>query len=83
MAGVGIIGAIVIGGLAGWLAGKIMRGGGFGLLGNIGVGIVGSFAGGFLFNLVDISIGAGWVGSLITSTIGAVVLLWIIGLIKK
>ena len=83
MEGVGIIGAIIIGGIAGWLAGKIMRGGGFGVLGNIAVGILGSFAGGFLFNLAGISIAAGLVGSLVTSTVGAVVLLWLVGVLKK
>ena len=83
MEGVGLIAMLVIGGVAGWLAGKIMRGGGFGILGNIAVGILGAFAGSFLFNLVGISIAGGIVGSLITSTVGAVVLLWLVSLFKK
>jgi uncharacterized membrane protein YeaQ/YmgE (transglycosylase-associated protein family) len=74
---------LAIGAVAGWLAGSLMKGGGFGLLGNIVVGIIGAFVGGFLFNLIGISAGAGLVGSLITSVTGAVVLLFVVGLIKK
>ncbi|MEI7994694.1 MAG: GlsB/YeaQ/YmgE family stress response membrane protein [Methylococcaceae bacterium] len=74
---------IAIGAVAGWLAGLIMRGGGFGLLGNIVVGIVGSVAGGYLFGLAGIGIGGGLVGSIVTATVGAIVLLFIIRLIKK
>jgi len=74
---------IAIGAVAGWLAGLIMRGGGFGLLGNIVVGIVGSVAGGYLFGLAGIGVGGGLVGSIVTATVGAIVLLFIIRLIKK
>ena len=74
---------LAIGAVAGWLAGLLMRGGGFGLLGNIVVGIIGAVAGGFLFGLVGISAGSGLVGSLVTAVAGAVVLLFIVGLIKK
>lgn len=73
---------LVIGLLAGWLAGLIMRGGGLGLLGNMVVGVVGAFLGGFLFDVLRISVG-GFIGSLLTATVGAVVLLFILGLIKK
>ena len=73
---------LAIGAVAGWLGSTIMKGGGFGLLGNIVVGVVGAFIGGFLFNLLGISAG-GLVGSIVTATVGAVVLLFIIGLIKK
>lgn len=78
-----LIAFLLIGAVAGWLAGLLMRGGGFGLLGNIGVGVVGAFVGGFLFNLLGISAGGGLIGSLITAVLGAVVLLFIVGLIKK
>ena len=73
---------IIIGAVAGWIAGKIMKGGGFGLLGNIVVGILGGILGGFLFGLLGISAG-GIIGSLITAVVGAIVLLFIVGLIKK
>ena len=73
---------LVIGALAGWIAGKIMKGGGFGLVGNIVVGVVGAFIGGYVFGTMGIFPGS-LVGSLITAVIGAVILLFIIGLIKK
>ena len=73
---------LAIGAIAGWLAGNIMKGRGFGAVGNIVVGIVGAFLGGFLFSLVGIKAG-GIIGSLITATVGALVLLWVVNLIKK
>jgi len=78
-----LIAFLLIGAVAGWLAGLLMRGGGFGLLGNIVVGIIGAFVGGFLFSLVGLSTGSGLVGSLITAVVGAAVLLFIVGLFKK
>ncbi len=74
---------LAIGAVAGWLAGKIIRGGGFGLLGDIFVGVVGSVIGGYLFGLLGISAGGGMVGSIVTATVGAVVLLYGIRLIKR
>ena len=73
---------LAIGALAGWLAGKIMKGKGFGILGNIVVGIVGAVFGGFLFSLVGITAG-GLLGSIVTATVGAIALLFLIGVIKK
>lgn len=73
---------LLIGAIAGWLAGAIMKGHGFGIIGNIIVGIVGAFVGGMLFSWFGVSAG-GFVGSIITATIGAVVLLGLIRLIKK
>lgn len=73
---------IVIGATAGWLAGTIMKGGGFGLPGNILIGIVGGIVGGFLFRLLVIAAG-GLIGSMVTATVGAVVLLYVIGLFKN
>jgi uncharacterized membrane protein YeaQ/YmgE (transglycosylase-associated protein family) len=73
---------LLIGAVAGWLAGMLMRGG-FGVLGNIVVGILGAVVGGFLFGLLGLSTGGGLVGSLITAVAGAAVLLFIVGLIKK
>lgn len=73
---------LVIGGVAGWLAGLIMKGGGFGLIGNIVVGIIGGFIGGWLLSLVDIGM-SGTIGTILGSVLGAVVLLFIVGLFKK
>ena len=74
---------LIIGAVAGWLAGQIVRGMGFGLIGNIVVGIVGAFIAGWLLPRIGIVIGGGILGSIINATIGAVVLLVIIGLIKR
>lgn len=73
---------LVIGALAGWFAGKIMKGRGFGVAINIVVGILGAVIGGFLFSLLGVTAG-GFIGSLITATVGAVALLFTIGLVKK
>jgi uncharacterized membrane protein YeaQ/YmgE (transglycosylase-associated protein family) len=73
---------ILIGLCAGWLAGQLVKGGGFGVGGDIAVGILGSLLGGYLFNILGVSTGAGLVGSLIVATIGAVVLLFLLRLIK-
>ena len=74
---------IIIGAIAGWLAGLIVKGIGFGLVGNIIVGIVGAFIGTWLLGLLGIVIGGGILGSIINATIGAVILLFIIGLVKR
>jgi uncharacterized membrane protein YeaQ/YmgE (transglycosylase-associated protein family) len=74
---------LVIGGVAGWLAGIIMKGYGFGLLGNIIVGIVGAVIAGWLLPRIGIVIGGGMVGAIINATIGAVILLFVIGLVKR
>ena len=78
-----LIYSLLIGAAAGWLAGQFMKGRGFGVIGNIVVGIVGALIGGWLLGTLGVSLGAGLVGTLITATLGAVVLLFIIGLIKK
>ena len=74
---------LVIGALAGWIAGKMIRGGGFGFVGNLVVGIVGAVIGGHMFSYLGLPVGDGFVGSLATSVFGAVVLLFIVGLVKK
>jgi len=74
---------LAIGAVAGLLAGMLMKGGGFGIIGNIIVGVIGSFIGGFLFNLVGVGAGGGLIGSIITAVVGAVVLLFVISLVKK
>jgi len=74
---------IIVGAIAGWLAGQIMKGKGFGLLGNIIVGIIGGFLGSWLFGTLNVHIASGMLGDVITSGVGAVVLLFIVSLFKK
>ncbi|MBP1618851.1 MAG: putative rane protein [Bacteroidetes bacterium] len=78
----GWIGWIIIGVLSGWIAGKLMRGGGFGFIVNFVVGIIGALIGGWIFGILKISAG-GIVGSLVTSVVGAVVFLSIISFFYK
>lgn len=73
---------IIIGALAGWIGGKLMRGEGFGLIGNIVVGIVGAVIGGWIFDTLDIS-SSGLTGAIASSVVGAIVFLFIVGLIKR
>jgi uncharacterized membrane protein YeaQ/YmgE (transglycosylase-associated protein family) len=77
-----IIPLLLIGGIAGWLAGKIMKGRGLGLWANIGVGVVGALIGGTLFRQLGIEM-HGLIGQLLTATIGAVALLWLAKLINR
>ena len=74
---------ILIGLAAGWLAGQLVKGGGFGVVGDIIVGVIGALLGGFLFSAFGLSSGGGLLGSLIVATIGAVVLLFGLRLIKS
>ena len=79
----GIITMVLIGALAGWLAGLIMKGKGMGFIVNALVGIVGALVGSYLFSLIGFSVGSGLVGAIITSTSGAIVLLFIVGILRK
>ena len=79
----GLLIFLLVGAAAGWIAGNLMRGGGFGVIGNIVVGIIGAFLGSWLLGLLKVSIGSGLINSLVTSVIGAVVLLFVVGLVKK
>ena len=74
---------LLVGAVAGWLAGTLFKGGGFGLIGNIIIGIVGGFIGNWLFGTLGISLGSGVISYILTSVIGAGVLLFIASLIKK
>jgi len=78
----GLIIFLAIGAVAGWLAGTLMKGGGFGLLANIVIGVIGAVLGGFVFGFLGISFG-GLIGSIVTATFGAALLLVIVGIIKK
>jgi uncharacterized membrane protein YeaQ/YmgE (transglycosylase-associated protein family) len=73
---------LIIGAVAGWLAGKVMKGRGFGVLGNIVIGCCGAVLGGFIFSLFGI-LSRGIIGSLVTSFVGALILLAIVGWLKK
>jgi uncharacterized membrane protein YeaQ/YmgE (transglycosylase-associated protein family) len=74
---------IIIGAIAGWLAGLIVSGFGFGLIGNIIVGIVGAFIAGWLFPRIGFSIGGGILASIIHATIGAIILLVLVRVLKR
>ena len=74
-----IIIMLIVGAIAGWLAGKIIRGFGFGLIWNIVIGIIGAFIGVWLLTRLGIIPFRGFVGSIVNATIGAIVLLFIIG----
>ncbi len=74
---------LVVGAIAGWLAGLIVKGHGFGLVGNIVVGIVGAFLAGFLLPRLGFAIGGGMVAAIINAMIGAIILLVLIGLLKR
>lgn len=74
---------LLVGAVAGWLAGLIVKGYGFGLLGNIVVGIIGAFVAGLVLPRVGFNIGTGIAGAIVHATIGAVILLFLIRLIKR
>ena len=74
---------ILIGLAAGWLAGQFMSGGGYGVVGDILLGVVGAVVGGFLFRQVGLSAGGGLIGALIVATIGAVVLIFLVRVVKR
>jgi uncharacterized membrane protein YeaQ/YmgE (transglycosylase-associated protein family) len=75
---------LVVGLIAGWLAGKIMRGTGYGIIGDIIIGIIGAFIGMWLWGLLRLPmIGNVWVDRIVISTVGAIVLLFVLGLIRR
>jgi uncharacterized membrane protein YeaQ/YmgE (transglycosylase-associated protein family) len=82
MTGTSLLWFLLIGLCAGWLAGKIMKGGGFGLVGDLIVGVIGAFLGAWVFGMLGIGAG-GLLGALVTATVGAMLLLFLIRLIKK
>ena len=80
---VGWIGYIVIGALAGWIAGSLVKGGGSGILANILTGIAGALVGGFLLSFFVDTAAGGWWFTLFTAVLGSVILLWILGKVRK
>ncbi len=73
----------LIGGIAGWLAGVIMKGRGFGILGNIVIGILGAFVGSWVLGKLGISIGGDLLGAIINALIGSLIILFLISLVKR
>jgi uncharacterized membrane protein YeaQ/YmgE (transglycosylase-associated protein family) len=80
---VGVVGYIIIGALAGWIAGKIVKGAGSGILMNIVIGIVGALIGGFLLSFAFDTAEAGWWFTFFTAILGSVILLSIVGMVRK
>jgi len=74
---------LIVGAVAGWLAGMVVKGGGFGLIGDIIVGIIGAFIAGWLLPQIGIVIGGGFIAAVIDAFIGAVILLVILRIIKR
>ena len=79
---VGWIGYIIIGALAGWIAGSLVKGGGSGILTNILTGIAGALIGGFLLSFFVDTAAGGWWFTLFTAVLGSVILLWILGKVR-
>lgn len=82
--GIGWLGYIVIGGIAGWLASKIVKGGGSGILMNVVIGVVGAFGAGLVLNALGVDVNhGGYRFTFFVALGGAVVLLWIVGMVRK
>ncbi|HEX5391916.1 MAG TPA: GlsB/YeaQ/YmgE family stress response membrane protein [Rhodocyclaceae bacterium] len=79
----GLIWIMFVGLVAGWLAGHIVKGGGFGFIGDIVVGVLGALLGGFLFRQLGVAMSRGLVGSIIVATVGAVVLVVLLRLVTR
>ncbi len=78
-----IIAWLIIGAIAGWLAGVFVKGGGFGLIGDIIVGIIGAFIGGWLAGVLHIHVGSGWISTILTAAAGSIVLLIILRAVRR
>ena len=78
-----ILAALLIGAIAGWLAGLIVRGAGFGLIGNIVVGIIGALVAGWLLPKLNVTLATGTLGAILDATVGAVVVLVVLSLIRR
>lgn len=78
-----IIAILIIGAIAGWLGSTIYKGGGLGLIGNIIVGIIGSFVGYWLLGELGVSFGTGWIGAILTGALGAIVILFLLNLVMR
>jgi uncharacterized membrane protein YeaQ/YmgE (transglycosylase-associated protein family) len=81
--GVGLIGYIIIGGLAGWIGSKIVKGGGSGILLDIVIGVVGALLGGFILSFFVNTAGGGLIFTFFTALLGSVILLWLVGMARR
>jgi uncharacterized membrane protein YeaQ/YmgE (transglycosylase-associated protein family) len=79
----GLLVFLIVGAIAGWLAGMIVKGGGFGLIGDIVVGVIGAFIAGWLFPKIGFHLGTGIAASIVSAAIGAIVLLLVVRLIRR
>jgi uncharacterized membrane protein YeaQ/YmgE (transglycosylase-associated protein family) len=79
----GLLVFLIVGAIAGWLAGMIVKGGGFGLIGDIVVGVIGAFIAGWLFPRIGFHLGTGIAASIVSAAIGAIVLLLVVRLIRR
>jgi uncharacterized membrane protein YeaQ/YmgE (transglycosylase-associated protein family) len=79
----GILAALVIGAIAGWLAGLIVRGAGFGLIGNMVIGIIGALVASWVLPQLHIQLASGTLGAILDATIGAVIILVVLSLVKR
>jgi uncharacterized membrane protein YeaQ/YmgE (transglycosylase-associated protein family) len=79
----GLIAALIIGAVAGWLAGLFVKGSGFGLIGDIVVGILGAVVASWIFPALGLSLGGGWVGAILSAAIGAILILVVVKLVKR
>ncbi|MEW6642322.1 MAG: GlsB/YeaQ/YmgE family stress response membrane protein [Pseudomonadota bacterium] len=79
----GIIAWIIVGAIAGWLAGLVVKGAGFGLVGNIVLGIIGAVVAGWLLPRLGIHLGVGWVAEIINGAIGGIIVLVVLALIRR
>jgi uncharacterized membrane protein YeaQ/YmgE (transglycosylase-associated protein family) len=80
---IGLVWWILVGLVAGWLAGKVMKGGGYGVGMDIVIGMVGGMIGGRLFGLLGVFPGGGLIGSILVAFVGAVILIWLVHMIKR
>lgn len=74
---------LLVGLIAGWLAGQVMKGGGYGLVGDMIVGVIGALLGGWLFGRLGIGVGYGLIGSIIVAFVGALILIFLLRLIRR
>lgn len=74
---------LIVGLIAGWIASSLMEGGGFGLFGDIIIGVIGAFIGGYVFRWLGISLGGSFIGDIIVAAIGAIILLFLVNLIRR
>jgi len=79
----GLIVLLLVGLVAGWLAGKLIQGRGFGVIGDLIVGVIGAFLGNWILGTIGIFVGMGLIGEIVTATLGAVVLVLIIRLVRR